>query len=189
MTGHRDRRGDGEVQPLPVQSSYRRDLTQQHTGQRHRRRRQVPSRRSRLRGSDLTHPTQRLEADGPHHDQFVGDRFQQQFRLTDHGGELRLDPGHRDEFFEARQPRTIALATEGHGIRLARVEPVHEGLHAGAVGVIAAQTVVLVDRHRCLSPSNGRRAGMHSATEEPSQYPLGSLNCTKVPTTIGPISW
>ena len=160
VTGHPDRRGDSEVQPLPVQGSYRRDLAQQHTGQRHRRRRQVSSGRCRFLGSDLAHPTQRLEADGPHHNQFVGDRFQQQFRLADHGGELRLDPGHRDEFFEVRQPRTIALSTEGHGVGLARVEPVHEGLHAGAVGVIAAQTVVLVDRHRCLSPSNGRRAGM-----------------------------
>ena len=155
MAGHRHRRCPGEIQPLPIQSAYRRDLAQQHTGQRHRRRRQVPRGGRWLLGSDLTHPAQRLEADGPHHDEFVRDRFQQQFRLADHGGQLRLDPGHRDEFFEVRQPRTVALATESHGVRLAGVEPVHECLPAGAVGIITAQTVVLVDRHRCVSPSNG----------------------------------
>ena len=160
MSGHGDRRGAHQVQALAVQCTDRSDLGQQHAGQRHRGRRQVACRGHRLTGGQVTDPPQRLEADGPYHHEFVGDRFQQQFCFAHERGEFRLNTGRGDEFFEIGQPGTAALPAEDHGIRLAGVESVHERLQAGAIGIIGAQPVVLMDGHRCTSPSIGCRRSL-----------------------------
>ena len=154
MAGHGDRGRSNEIEALTVQRPDRRDLTEQNTGQRYRRRSQVAGRRHRLIGCQFPHPPQRLEADGPHHDEFVGDRFQQKFGLPDDPGQFRLDTCRGDELLKVGQPRTAALPAEDDGVRFSGVETVHECVEAGALGVITAQPVVLVNRHLCLSPSN-----------------------------------
>ena len=105
-----------------------------------------------LASGQLADPPQRLEADRPNHDEFVGNRFQQKIGLTHERGEFGLDTGRGDEFFQIGQPGTTALPAKGDGIWFTGVEPVHERLQAGAIGIIGAQPVVLMDRHRCASP-------------------------------------
>ena len=160
MSGHGDRRRTQKVQALPIQCPDRRDLGQQDAGQRHRGRGQMTRGWHRLVSGQLADPPQRLEADGPYHHEFVGDRFQQQFCFTHERGEFRLNTGRGDEFFEIGQPGTAALPAENHGIRLTGVESVHERLQAGAIGIIGAQPVVLMDGHRCTSPSIGCRRSL-----------------------------
>ncbi len=76
VPGHRDRRGVREVQALADERADRGDLGEQHPRQGHRGRGQLVGIRNRFPGGQFTHPAQRFEADGPHHDEFVGYRVQ-----------------------------------------------------------------------------------------------------------------
>ena len=117
--------------PCPAgQGAHRGDLREQDAGQRHRGGRQVLVRGHRLLGRQRAHPPQRLEADRTDNDQFGGDRLEQQFGLTDQGGQLGFDAGRGHQLFEGLQPRA-ALAAEGHGVGLACVEAVHQSKGIG----------------------------------------------------------
>ena len=177
VAGHRHRRGDGEIQALAGQRPDRRNLGQQDPGQRHCGRGQLAGRGDGIAGGQRPNPAQRLEADRPHHHEFVRDRLEQQVGLSGDPRQLRFDAGHRDEFLEADQPGAGALAAEDHRIGLAGIEAVHQRM--AAVGVLAGgQPVVVVDRHlvspaligfsqRCKSPiRNGPFEAMPFVTDE-----------------------
>ena len=149
VAGQRDRRGVGEVHALTAQGAGRGDLGQQHTGNRHRRRHQLAPGRHRLPGRQRSDPAQRLEADGPNHDEFVGHRFQQVFGFIGDPGQFGLDTGGGDDLLEAGQPRRAALPAERHGVRFTGVESIHKRVRGGPVPRFHAggQPVVLVNRH------------------------------------------
>ena len=153
MAGHRDRPGGVELQTLPGQRTDRRDLGQQNTGHRHRRRGQVG--RHRLAGGEGPRPAQRGEPDRTDDDQFVCDRPQQPLGFADQTPQFGLDAGGGDDLFQSAQPGAVALTSEHHGVGLSGVESIHKRVGGCPVPRFrfGGQPVVLVNRH-CASPSH-----------------------------------
>ena len=85
----------------------------------------------RLVGGQRAHPLHRLEADRTHHDEFAGDRLQQQRGLADDLAELGLDARGADQLLEVLQP-VAALTAERDGVRLTGVQQVDERVRARA---------------------------------------------------------
>ena len=91
MSGDRDGRSRGEIHSLAGQCAHRGDLGEQNTGQRARRRHQLPGARHRLLGGQSAHPPQRIEPDRADDDQFPGDRLQHHFGRGEQCRQLILD--------------------------------------------------------------------------------------------------
>ena len=127
MSGHRHRRGCGQIQTLAGQRADGGHLRQQDAGGRDGDRGQLALAGHRVTGSERAHPAQRLEADRANDHELAGDRLEQQLGLADQGAQLGLDAGQVDQFLEALEPGTT-LTAEDHGVRFAGIEQVHQGL-------------------------------------------------------------
>ena len=119
----------GQVEALTLEGAHRGHLGEQDARPGDRRGGEVLGGRQRLLGGQRADPLQRLETDGANHDQLAGQRLQQQLGLPDQRADLRLDPGRVDQLLEVLQPGT-ALPAECHGVGLAGMQPIDEGVRA-----------------------------------------------------------
>ncbi len=151
MPGHRHRRRALQIKALALHGAHGGHLSEQDARPGDRGGGELLRGGQRLFGGQRPDPLQRLEADRPHHDQFAGDRLEEERGLADDLAQLGLDAGRADQLLQVLQPRT-ALTTKRHRIRLAGVQTIDEGMSVeaprGRVTVAAGrQPVVLVDRH------------------------------------------
>ena len=151
MPGHRHRRGTPQIEALSRQRTDRCHLGEQDAGEGNGRARQLLGGGQRFLGAERPDPPHGLKTDGPHDDQFAGQRLQQQLGLTDDFVELRLDTSRADQFLQVLQPRA-ALTAEDDRIGFADTETIDYGMGAmaslGRATVVAGRRrVVVVDRH------------------------------------------
>ena len=160
--GHR--RGGDQVHALPGQGADRGDLGEQDTGQRRCGRGQVFVGRNRVLGSQRAHPAQRLEADRSHHDELAGHRLEQQVHLADQRRQLGFDTGRRHQLFQRLQPRA-ALTAERDRVGLAGSQPIDQSMSVRGDSVaVSGHSVVLIDRHVCISLNASVRHSRARAT-------------------------